>query len=287
MQRTPGVAPVVDLIKLGEIEGMMSKVGLDIDEGSNWMMPNPTVSSTKDEDKGLLVHDVEVPEIELTRESLEKSGMAMVEASKDDIPDIHDVQAWAGDLKRDPTTDLEKLARMHIDLHVKYSDLNRSCGDMFESVSNHNGDDGNSREKRLVQKPKSRLQLSKELMELRKEKDLRSNDTKKLLRSLVEAGVTIKSQSAKLVDQRNHLQHMEEQYSHLQTIFTKMVTDFHANEKKYQENVTHLTQLLNAITLGGNYYGSGEILSQSLENTNIVINDDNSENIPPVDSNGE
>ena len=281
MQRTPGVAPVVDLIKLGEIESMMSKLGLDSDEGVNWMITNPSSTSGKDESKGLLVHDIEVPNIQITKEGLEKSGIAMVEAKNDDIPDINDVQAWAGDLSFDPKTDLEKLARIHIDLQVKYSDLNRACGDMFESIPQQDISNSKDSKTLILQRPKSRLQLSRELVKLRKVRDIRTNENKKLLRSLMEAGVPIKSQNTKLVDQRNDLRNMEEQYSNLQNIFSKMVTDFHANEKNYQENVSYLTQLLNAITLGGNYYESGEVLARPV-GENMQIDDDNSENSPPT-----
>ena len=133
MQRTPGADAVVDLVQLSEIENVINKVGLNIEGGSDWLMPAPKPTTSEGEDNRLDVHDIELPDVMITDESLAKSGMAMKEAEKREL-DIDDVRDWVGDLKTTPETNLQQLARAYIDLRLKHADLQRACGDMFEDA---------------------------------------------------------------------------------------------------------------------------------------------------------
>lgn len=194
----------------------------------------------------LKVHDISIPSVNITTESLAKSGMAMVESSgsnenngviNEDNNDDDDIMKYVGDMNTKPKTELEKLARQHIELQLKYKDLERSNANLVSQ-------DG---------KDLRRRRLTQEVVELRKERDHQANDIKSLLLQLMELKTSHKLMHSKLLDQQIHLQNMEAQYLHLQNIYTKVVTDQHENEEKYQADVTYLVKLLNSLTLGGNY----------------------------------
>ena len=133
MQRTPGADAVVDLVKLSDIENVINKVGLNIEGGSDWLMPATKPTTSEGEENRPDVHDIELPDVMITDESLAKSGMAMKEAEKKEL-EIDDVRDWVGDLKTTPQTNLQQLSRAYIDLRLKHADLQRACGDMFEEA---------------------------------------------------------------------------------------------------------------------------------------------------------